>query len=587
MSLNPKKLNVVEVRDPRTVLTNERDYAIMKSGSQTTWKQYTSTSISQSAIQFSCPPPSGSVIVDRKQYFYLPARLTFTGKPLNGTTLLQPGRDAPRAFPISGSIDTYNVSINNQSVSVNLADVIHPLMHYNTDAKLKTHEYSLTPSCLDQSQQYSDLFGTIRNPLGGYGDSNDESVQGRGGFPYVIIANPVGNGTDNVTAIIDIAVCEPIFLSPFYWGHSNSGGFYNVNTMDFNITFLGGNYCANRWWSRDNNGIPLTASTITWGSLNGGPESFKNNQPTMLFQYITPQDTQMLSPNMSITYPYFDIQRYPTDLLSSVGAGVSTVLNSNNLQLSSIPRRLYVYVRQRNSDLFSSPTHTDTYFRIDQISIQFLNKNGLLSSASAQQLYNMSVSNHCNMSWSQFHGSNLSKVGVPTASNLQISGVGSILCIEFAKDIGLDALDAPGKLLQCMLQIQVNCTNISSSTITPTLYVVPILEGTFTIERLGQSTTNIGVITSQDILDARHKPGVNYKDAEDVNGGDFLSGLKDFFSKAHNFVKDNKLISNVMGAVPFTAPFAGIPRALGYGEGGVLVGGQQMSKQQLRRRLMN
>ena len=102
MSLSFQKLNTVLVRDPRTIVDNMRDYAILKSGSQTTWKQYTTTSVSTSSIQFSCPPPSGGIFVDRKQYFYLPIRLTMGGtSTATGQTLLNANQDAPRSYPIS------------------------------------------------------------------------------------------------------------------------------------------------------------------------------------------------------------------------------------------------------------------------------------------------------------------------------------------------------------------------------------------------------------------------------------------------------------------------------------------------------
>lgn len=618
MSLSFQRLNPVEVRDPRTILENQRDYAVLKAGSQTTWKQYTTTSVSQSSIQFSCPPPSGGIIVDRKMYFYLPVRLNFVGIPPVGQTLLQPNRDAPRAYPIASSIDTFQATINNQSVSINIADIVHAMLHFNTDAKLKVHDYSMTPTCPDQSQQYGDLFMAIRSPLHNYGDSNDESVMGRGGFAnFVIVANPVSVGVA-VTATVDLAVCEPIFLSPFYWGSSNSDGFFNVNAMDFNITFVGN--VAARMWSHDDIGGTnvITSFSAQFGSSLTGPTSFNTqglgNAPLMFFNYITPQETQVLSPTMAITYPYFDVQRYPTDTNVLTTPGTSYTFNSNNIQLSSIPRRLYIYVRERNNDLYSNPSHTDTFFQINQISIQWQNKNGLLASASMDQLYEMSLKNHCNMSWTQWSGG---PVYAPQSFTTQIGTIGSIVCVEFATDIGLDSLDAPGKLSQSMLQVQVSCTNISNHNITPSLYLVPVLEGSFTIEGLGRSSTNIGVISSQDILDAKQSPFISYEDVERVNGGNFLSGLVDFGKKLYSGLRQSKGISKTLAAIPspYTQAAAPIFSALGFGEGegygthegamkgwrtrrrrgegayagegegGVVIGGEGMSRSSLKQRL--
>ena len=176
------------------------------------------------------PPPSGSVVVDRKMYLYLTQRLTFTGTPPVGQKLLNPNLDAPRAYPIASSLETIQLSVNNQSMSFNCADVIQALMHFNTNESLKNGDYSMTPNCQDQSQQYADLIGSIRSPLQGYGDSNDENVLPRGGFPFTIVSNPVSAGAA-VTAVVDVAFCEPLFLSPLYFGEKNGSGFYNVKSQ--------------------------------------------------------------------------------------------------------------------------------------------------------------------------------------------------------------------------------------------------------------------------------------------------------------------------------------------------------------------
>ncbi|SRR6266568_4072743 len=601
MSLSFQPLTPVCVMDPRMLLESQRSYAILKSGSQTTWKQYTTTSISNSSLNFSCPPPSGGVAVDRKQYIYLPVRLTFTSIPPLGVSVFNPNADAPRAFPVSSSIDTLQATINNQSVSINIADIVHALLRYNVGNEVKNLDYSSTPSYMDQSQDYNFLYGSNRNPLGLYGNSEDGSQMPRGGFRYVIIQNPVQEveGT-TLTGIVDVAFTEPLFLSPFYFGKSNECAFYNVNTMDFNITFL--SQTANRMWSHCDLGgtnVFLTSSFV-FGGLQNGPTSFGNeggNLPIMLFQYITPQETMIIPPNLPITYPYFDVLRFPSDQALSVAGSGPVTYQSNNIQLSSIPRRMYIYIRERNSDLFANASKTDTFFQISNISIQFQNKNGLLASASMQQLYEMSVRNHCAMNYTQWSGGPVFNRDFNTSGGT----IGGVICIEFATDIGMASLEAPGILSQSMLQVQVQAKNVSGRNINPTLYIVAVMEGTFTIQALGQASTNVGVITAKDVLDCQQNPMISYADVENVNGGDFFSGLKSFGSKllpflkkAHDFIKKNKLISTGLSYVPHPAGKVGsvIARTLGYGEGegegegeGVLIGGRQMTRAQMRKRL--
>lgn len=559
MSLSFQALQPICVRDPRTIVPDTKLYAVLKSGSQMTNKQYSTTSISTSSLQFSCPPPSGGIFIDRNVRLYVPVRLTFTGTPAVGQTLLRSGFDAPRAFGLSSSIETLLATINNRAVSINLADVIQPLMWFNTGDELKNADYSTTPCYQDQSQSYDDLVGSNRNPLADYSVSVDNTPTPRGAFPFVIVQNPVGAG-GVVTAIVDVAFNESLYLSPFWWGKGiSTEAFFNVTTMDFNVTFL--QQAANRFWSHATalGGVPFATATYTFGGLAGGPTSFGlgGNSPFVFFTYITPQESQVLGPNMALTYPYFDVQRYATTQ-SPVNAGASATMISNNIQLNSVPRRMYIFVRKQNQDLYSTATSTDTFFSIENLSIQFMNKNGLLASANKQQLYEMSVKNHCTMSWTQWSGQTTPIGNFGVAPFPRLGTVGSVVCVEFATDIGLDALDAPGKLVQAMLQVQVIATNVSSAMITPELYIITVLEGTFTIAGLGRSETNIGVITSKDILDCQAGPMVNYKDIQDVNGGDFFSTIKEGLSSLGERIKQGfskgKTLSTITGVASDLLP---------------------------------
>jgi hypothetical protein len=592
MSLSFQKLEPICVFDPRVMLNKHRTFPVLKCGSQTTFKSFTTTSVSTSSIQFSCPPPSGGIIVDRMAFVYFPVRLSFQGIPAVGNALLNASNDAPRAFPIAGSIDTLSATINNQSMNINSADIIHALMRYNIDNDLKSRAYSMTPSYQDQTQSYNDIPIGVRNPLSLYQDQPDGVNNARGAFPYTIVSNPIQTiGGTTLTSVVDVAFCEPLFLSPFYAGKTNDTGFINVTTMDFNFNFV--SQLANRMWSHNDTGttgVPFTSATAVFGGLANGPTTqFPGGlQCQMLFQYITPQETMIIPRNMPVTYPYFDTIRFPTDL-ALANAGTSSTYNSNNIQLNSVPLKVYIYIRERNSDLFGSASHTDTFFRINSVNVQFLNNSGLLASATFNAIYDLSRKNGCQMSYTQFG---------QTVNNSNFTStygtIGSVVCLDFAKDIGLPSLMSPGILAQAMIQIQVNATNIASRNINPTLYIVPVSAGTFTIEGVGQSGLQIGVITPTDVLDCDKNGAINYNDVFDhaFTGGDFWSGLKDFgakllpyLQKAHDFIKDNKLVSKVLNVIPQTQQFGRIAESVGYGEGGVSAGGASLSRKNLHNRL--
>jgi len=579
MSLSYSALNPVLVRDPITMPESTRDYAILKGGNQVTWKKYTTTSISNSAITWSCPPPSGNVFVDRKQYVLLPVRLIFTapGELLN--SVLQPGNDAPRAFPLSGSIETLQSAVNGQSFSIFISDMVHALTHFNTDIKLHNKDYSLTPTYYDQTQSYADLAsGNVRNPLGGYQNGIDHTPMQRGGFPFTIVVN-----TANL-AVVDMVICEPLFLSPYYWGCGDAGGFYNVTTMDFNLTFLSN---ANRFWSHNavvgSNPITSIQAVFTnFTNANPAPFTYTDNQPLMLFKYITPDETQVLSPNMPLTYPYFDVQRYPLDFSAAVTPGAansSGQINSNNLQLNSIPRMMYIYARTRNQDLYATGVApvganlTDTYLALENVNITFANYTGLLSSCDKAQLYQISTKNGCGMNWTQWSGERENDPAAWATPVAQYGTIGSVLAVEFATDLGLPSDMCPGLQGQFQLQVNAQFRNTSNANINATLFIIIVSEGSFTIPGLNSATRQLGVITKSDILNAKSKPGVTYDQIQESQyggSGNFLSNLKDFGSKINNFLKESKIISTIASAIPIPGvPILGnIARNLGYGNEG-------------------
>lgn len=613
MSLSYQQLEPILVKDPRTIVDNKRVYAILKCGKRTTFKPWTSTSVSSANINFQTPPPSSSIIIDRKITFTLPMRITFTATVQPGYRVFNKNNDAPRAFPIHSMLDTIQLTINNCGITQNMGEFIHALLRFNADRKLFAKDYSMTPSCLDASQSYGDLIGAVHNPLSMYGDSNFDDVANRGGFSgFKIISNPENTTNAPATLVgqIDMICTEQLMLSPLYWGGENGSGFVNVTSMDWVFNFINQG-AANRAWSHynDPNISVISSSSIQFNNLTNF--SFNVNQPYLNITYITPDDRLTINPQQPVTYPYFEITRYPTDTNNSLIAGGQTVLQSNNIQLSSIPRRMYVYARPANSYYYATPSATDCYYAINNISIQFENYTGLFANATQYQLYEMSRKNHCNLSWSEWSGQGMYQVGGSAwdQNAYQFAGPGSIICIEFASDIGLDTNEAPGLGQGTYnLQITANIKNVNYSgewdNVPITLYVIVVSEGTFTITNAGSALTQTSVLSTRDVLDSQQNQMYNYLDIQEVNGGNFMSGLKDVASKAYSgirkgnqYLRDNKIISraaNVASYIPGTVgdvarDVGAVANKLGYGmrQGGVVLGGKAMSKNQLQNRLRN
>jgi len=545
MSLSVVPIETVAVNVPVLDINEPREYVVMKGGNYVQYKQYTSTSFSSNSFQFSCPPPSEKILVNRKVYLQTPVNISFTGVVSGVSTLLNSGYDAPRAFPLATNLNTISVTINNGTVNINSADVIQPLLRYNNPECLKEYDYSITPTEMDESQEYGDLSNTVRNVLAGYGDSNYGNTH-RGAFPFTV------NSNTSTSANISFVATEPIFLSPFYYGKGGHSGFYGVRTMDFNFTWnsdLSRMWCHNQVPGLGNTSI-LTSMTVTF------------DQPKLLFEYTTPPIT--MERPLSVAYPYYSVNRFPTGPTQIASGAVASNIVSNNIQLNSIPRRMYIYLKEQNSDLdfqHAGYSKTDTYASISNINLQFENFSGLLASASQQDLYNISRNNGVNLSWVEWSGQPVH------AGNLasRIGTVGSVLCIEPGKDFGLPDNLAPGVIGNFMMQITVTATNPNlSRAINYMLYITTVDEGTCTILDGSMILQGSGVISGMDVLNAKKQSGITYEDAKDAQGaGRFFSNIKHGVNKLKHHVSNSGGVS----------------------VGGVNVGGALMSRSHLKNRM--
>lgn len=651
MSLSYQPLEPVLVKDPRVIIDNKRVYSVLKCGRKTTFKQWTTNSISNSNINFSTPPPSAGIIIDRKITLTLPMRLTLTfnvnnaGGGGNPFTVLNAANSlAPRAFPIHTLLNTIQMTINNCSITQNIGEIIHALLRFNSPSELLSLDYSGTPSALDPTGNYENADGSILDVLAGIGNKAFFGIAPRGAFSKFKVAyNQTIPAVDPPrvvpgTVIVDMVCTEQLMMSPLYWGKDNGSGFTNVTSMDWIFNFVSNPARAISYKRERKVGVPFDAAnfltfvraSITFNNLSEVPAgvpatafSFTENQPILSIAYITPESVTAIPENMPITYPYFMIDRFSkvegTIIPPAPANNNFSTITSDNIQLSSIPRRVYVYVRPQNSDLENNPNLTDCYYSIKKLSVQFGNDTAIFAEASQYDLWKMAVKNHCTLSYSDWTGGPVygSYTFQENAAAVQATKsnylVGSIVCFEFASDIGLDPTQAPG-LGQGSYNLQVQVEYVNNNGPTPTeggnypngwtnvrpcLYIVPVYEGSFTITGKGSAQIQNAVLSYNDILTAQQNPMYNYKDVQEVNGGNFMSGLKSLVPKlksANKFLRDNKVISRAADLGSYIPGMIGdvsrdvssIASKYGYGvEGGVVLGGAKMSKKQLQNRLKN
>jgi hypothetical protein len=503
LALNP--IRPVKIIDPVLDFKDENVYGVLIGGKRTSFKPIISTSYSNSSATFSAPPPNPRVAVSRKVKLVCPVTFTFQGTAPDGQGLLQSGFDAPRAYPLSSVMNTLQIDLNNTSFTINMSDTIQALLRYHNPDKLKNGDMSMSPSTMDKSQQYSDLANSIHNPLGAVIDAALGGLDGRGAFPCDNFTNAISS--DPAAIIESVATytfTEDLFLSPMLFGTCcEDTGFIGLQTMQVIVNWA--NDLSRMWCHDDSGGSVLSSISVQLG------------QPTLLFEYKSPNDIMKIPDYRH--YGYYEIQRYPTERNQVIQPQTATIINSNNIQLNSIPRMIYVYVRRRNSD--RTFLTTDCFLSIERISINWANQSGLLSNASKQDLYEMSKRNGCNLNWRDWSGE-----AAPFWSggtNESIHGTGSVLAIEFGTDISLNIDEAPGVNGTYQLQIDLTCTNRAGLDINPAMYIVVSNEGSFTIEN-NSAYSQVGVLSRKDVLDAQSMEGINYGDLKYMAGaGSFKS----------------------------------------------------------------
>jgi len=533
MSLNQNKLKVIRVIDPVIDLVKDREYGAIDAGSEITYQQFNSnSSINSSNITVVCNPPNMNTVIHPQVYIEAPITVTFSGNTGTSTGLFTASygiTDAPRAFPLSQSMQSLNALWNGYSINTNLSEYYSAFLRYNNEFLEQDREFSTCPSMLDQSQTYLELLGSVRNPLNGYADNQMQSA--RGAFPIVI------NSQSPTAANITFRTIEPLMLSPLYYSKTGISG---ISTLTINMVLAN----LNRVWSQ------MSTSLMTITSVSIGLVS-------ILFRYHSVKELDVIP--KELTYPFHNVQQITADTSGSVAAGgvVDLTLNATNLQ--SIPQRIYICARKQTGQLTSQDP--DVFAKINNISVQWKNRSGLLASARESNLYQMSRIAGLNVSWDQW-----------------LQKTGAVLCLEPAKVIGFNDLFSVGSLDNPQFSIRVNFTNISSNAQPMTLYAFVVYEGLFNVQ-YGQCSTTITPLSKEDVLDAEVSREERLaRKATNWFGGDFVSDIGKFVKKVEPYVKTGLDIAKIVG---------GKRNARALVKGRALLGGSTITRDQLLENLVD
>jgi hypothetical protein len=550
MSEAISKIDPVLVEDRRLGWNGESKFGVIKSGTQNTFVRLTTNNFSNANIVFNAQPPNQKTAVSREIWVETTFDLAFTGTAGANDLLLSPGLyDAPRFMPLAQCTNTINATINNASVSQNNYQVVNALFRTNIwDQDYKT-DLSVFPSMPDFYQNYDDNYvngwGVANDPLQAIGQTS-QGWQTRGGWDYTVLTNTA------TTATVRFTTYEPLILSPFLNSNDDHKAFIGVQTLQIQINLIN----LSRVWSHSNG--DGNAGTITSLVCN------LTVPPALHLNFITPSRIEELP--AVINYSYNSLTPYITNG-GSVAAGAVNTMTCQNIQLNTIPRRIYVFLRR--TDIQQTFATTDTFANIQSLNVTFDNQTGIFAGASEMQLYQMSKNSGLNMSWQQWH-----------------KYTGSVMVIDVGRSLMLsNEADAPSLTTSKQLQVQVTYKNLNTvDAVTYDMFVLVISDGLMTINN-GSTFLQDSVLSPADIIRAKESGHVEqWERSNNFYGSGFFKGIKNAIkhvgNNIHRGLENSHLLSTAL--IPFSPGAAVAANLAGYGRSHHASGGRRMSKSQMR-----
>ena len=552
----------VLVEDARMRVTDSLPFGVVKSGQNVTTQIYPATSQSSSSQTFSIQTPSEVTILDRNIVWKSTYELTISGIPAAGEFLVDLGnRDALAPLPLHMSATTLQVQVNNNSVSVNIRDVLPQLLRMYGDDRALARWNGIAPLMPDTYRSYADQLGSNNNSNGSWAQTADNSLTSRGSYSIDSLEQTVpaiGAGVKNQQTIGDgtartvkvrFTSYEPLFLSPFHFANlsANQMGIYGVSNLNFIFNISA---AANRVWRCGAAEGVLDAAGATVSGISSYAVSISAVSGSELhFQMLTPHPSQIL-PSKNVV-DYVDFPRYLTTFTSTIGAAAvsalnelvptTTVFSSNNIQLNQVPDMLVICARKPMSQ--QTNRDSDSFFPITGISINWNNQSGLLANATQETLFRMSAKS-TNQTWQEFRGyanKYLPPVGASYDTQLQqVLTSGSILALRFGQDIPLvEEFYAAGSLGSFNLQFNVTLQNYQLAAQQVELVLMCVNSGLF-ITSQGVSSTYTGILTKSDVLAASEMKPVSERHLRLVGGveSSAVTSVADVAPKAQEAIMD-------------------------------------------------
>jgi hypothetical protein len=468
------------VEDDRVILSSKLPFEVYQGASSVSPQVFAANTSTSSSHTYTVTVPSYESVTDMNIMIDTDIIYTITGVPPNLQYLVNYGNvasgntvDCLAPFPFLQNVIVASATINQSQVSVNCQDVLPALLPCISRDSLSVYN-SMTPTTLDNVQSYTanaSYYNSQASVFQNYLASNNWNEQPRGAWRVKSISgNTQGDGVASKTVVVTVHVTEPLgVLSPFLFAKPGAG-IAGVQAINFNLTL---DSAGSRSW-RSTSTVQTVVCTYSHAQL--------------LVNFLSPKASQLVKYSPKNILPYSQLQVYKSNAVAAADGSA----NSPSIQLSSIPKMALIFVRP------TSRTYTtaDYVLPITKININFNGRNGLLSGATQQQLYAMSVLSGVNQSWQEWYGSANSGVLAGTPIFTQ----GGILALTFGRDIECaNEYDAPSSIGQYNFAVNVNFDNSCGSAGNVELYIVLVNNGFMASER-GQSSTYTSILSKADVM---------------------------------------------------------------------------------------
>ena len=392
---------------------DDENYFVSLYGSERVAEQKispTSANINGGTTTFSFQPPSTGTIMDKCVLLEVEVELEFD---VDSAVASFP---APKAWPINSAIQTLQVTINGRTITSAPNQLKSFMERLHTSKELRRRFSSFTPTFRDNDLDYDDMAEgregynpfarrqIMSQELSRAQWPNEQTLAytaGAAGPPIVPRVNQRNKWT----------FCEPLFIDVFET--TKVEGIHNINKIDITINWMPDLYIAMFGDARvitaattaANPATVAAANSVAGGNVNkvyGLPAIFPvrgrfvANAQNLLVRYVKPSSV----PKNLLTLPYIEYTRY-NKITDAVAHNAQKEIVFDAIRETMVPRYGILVVKRREAA--NHAFLADTMFRIDSINIQVDNMQGLLSTASPKQLWQMSTRNGLDVSWNEWY----------------------------------------------------------------------------------------------------------------------------------------------------------------------------------------